>query len=397
MAKSSFQGLSLIRKDNQKKVISILKNCGNSSCTQLSAALKLSNVALYNIMEDLRKKNIVKAMSDKSTIVGRKPSLYALNELFGLFAVVDYSSAKIKIDIFDINGNRMLSKETDERYLLSIDDVNESIDILKSMLKNKTLQGLPLKAICVSTPGRIDKNTGYFRIAAKFKDCEHINLYKIFSENFDCAVDVKNDMHVALIGHKSLEPLASARSALYFHIGESAGATLYINGEIYEGENGYAGEFGSVTDFSERALITQISLGSMVMQYIRRTLDSGSREKMSNLGNIVDFSKENFIERYLDNDETALDIADRSAKLLAIAISNLIVMLDLSTVIINGDLRLLGDKYLNALNDYVHANIFSKTTECCFSPLGDKAILLGAAETAVQTGIYAALDQPTDE
>ena len=396
MAKSSFQGLSLIRKDNQKKVISILKNCGNSSCAQLSATLNLSNVALYNIMEDLRKKNVVKAMSDKSTIVGRKPSIYALNELFGLFAVVDYSGTKIKTDVFDINGKSLLSEETEERYILSIDDVYESISTLKTMLKSKSLQGLPLKSICVSTPGRMDKNTGYFRIAAKFKDCTNINLYKIFSENFDCAVEVKNDMHVALIGHKSVEPLASARSALYFHIGESAGATLYINGEIYEGENGYAGEFGSVTDFSERALITQISLGSMVMQYIRRTLDSGSREKMLNLGNIVDFSKENFVERYLNDDETALDIADNSAKIFAIAISNLVVMLDLSTVIINGSLSLLGDKYLNALNGYVHANVFSKTTKCCFSPLGDKAILLGAAETAVQAGIYAALDQPDE-
>ena len=94
MAKSSFKGLSLIRKDNQKKVVSILKKYGNASCAQLSSTLNLSNVALYNIMEDLRQKNIVKAMSDKSTIVGRKPSIYALNESFGLFAVVDYSSAK---------------------------------------------------------------------------------------------------------------------------------------------------------------------------------------------------------------------------------------------------------------------------------------------------------------
>ena len=200
-------------------------------------------------------------------------------------------------------------------------------------------------------------------------------------------------MHVALIGHKSIKPFTSVRSALYFHIGESAGATLYINGEIYEGENGYAGEFGSTTDFSEHALIPQISLSSMAMRYVRRTLDSGSREKMLELGNIVDFSGENFVEKYLQGDETALDIADNSAKILAIAISNLVVMLDLSTVIINGNLSLLGDKYLDAVNEYVHANVFSKTTKCCFSPLGDKAILLGATEIAVQTGIYAALEQ----
>lgn len=393
MAKSSFKGLSLIRKDNQKKVVSILKKYGNASCAQLSSTLNLSNVALYNIMEDLRQKNIVKAMSDKSTIVGRKPSIYALNESFGLFAVVDYSSAKIRINVFDINGENLISEETDERYILSIDDVYESISILKSMLKNKKLLGLSLKAICVSTPGRINKNTGYFWVAAKFKDCANINLHKIFSENFDCAIDVKNDMHVALIGHKSIEPFASVRSALYFHIGESAGAALYINGEIYEGENGYAGEFGSMTDFSEHALIPQISLSSMAMRYVRRTLDSGSREKMLELGNIVDFSGENFVEKYLQGDETALDIADNSAKILAIAISNLVVMLDLSTVIINGNLSLLGDKYLDAVNEYVHANVFSKTTKCCFSPLGDKAILLGATETAVQTGIYAALEQ----
>ena len=68
-------------------------------------------------------------------------------------------------------------------------------------------------------------------------------------------------------------------------------------------------------------------------------------------------------------------------------------MLDLSTVIINGNLSLLGDKYLDAVSEYVHSNVFSKTTKCCFSPLGDKAILLGATETAVQTGIYAALEQ----
>lgn len=396
MAKSSFQGLNLIRKDNQKNVISILKNCGSSSCTQLSSALSLSSVAMYNIMDDLRKKNIVKAMSDSNASIGRKPSLYTLNDLFGLFAAVDFSYAKIRFVFFDINGKRVFSHETEERGLLSVDDVYETIEEIKSALKNNNPHDLRLKCISIATPGRINRSTGYFWKAAKFKDCEHINLHKIFSESFNCPVEVKNDMYAALIGHKGTEPFSSARSALYFHVGNAAGAALVINGEIFEGENGYAGEFGSVTDYSDRTIITQISLGSMVMQYIKSTLESGSRDKLSLLGNIVDFTVENFVDKYLGNDETALNIADRSARIFAVTISNLVVMLDISTVIINGNLALLGDKYLKTLNEYVNNNEFSKKTICYFSPLREDATLLGLAEISVQSGIYAALDQPAE-
>lgn len=386
MAKSSFQGLSLIRKDNQKKVISILKAGGSCSCAQLNKTLPFSSVALYNVMDDLVKKNIVKSVADNKSNVGRKPSLYALNERFGLFAGVDYSSPRIKIDIFDIYGNSLISEQTDERFYLSIDDVKYSIDRLSSLLESKNLCDLQIKAVCICTPGRIDKETGYFWKAAKFIDCTKINLFNMFREKFDCPIVVKNDMHIALIGHKNIEPLNTTNSALYYHISESAGATLYINGEIFEGENGYAGEFGSVTDYDDTPLITEISLGSMIRRYLNL---SSSPEN----NKLIDQSRDEFIQKFLADDENVVKTVDQAAKMLAVSISNIVVMLDITTVIINGNLSLLGDKYLERLNKYLNQNEFSKKTRCYFSPLKEKANYYGLVETAIQTGIYAALDE----
>ena len=332
MVKASFQGLTLIRKQNQFKILSLLKN-GSCSCSQLAETLNLSNVAIYNIMNDLAKRKITLSVTGVDNNIGRKPSMYMLNEKFGLFVCVDFSKRAINISIFNIYGKILAQRIMEERELFSLKDIEDAADAIEEMLQDKPFNKLELKCICICTPGRTDKKTGYFIAAARFLDFKNINLYNIFHNRFNCLTIVKNDMFFELTGHKSSNLLSPSNSALYLHIDLSLGAALYINGEIYEGDHGFAGEFGSTIMTNSFPINHELAINFMVTEYNRILLENNPDAKPIN--------EDMFISLFMSGNELADKLVRHSSEVLAYAVNNILIILDVSSVILNGNTRVL--------------------------------------------------------
>ena len=378
MAKSNFQDLNRIRRKNQMDIFSLLRK-GEQSCVSLTESLNISKVAIYSVIDDLLGQNIIRIQSDQSSKIGRKPSLYSLNADFGLFAAVDFSEKYIAVDLFDIFGNVVEHQNAKNDNYLDKQDVYAVVDLLRDMERRRCNANYPLRCICIATPGRINRDTGYFWIAARFIDPKEINLEKIFTEAFDCRVIVKNDMNMAAIGINNHPDLIDIPNSLLLHIGSGIGAALFLNGKCYEGEHNAACEFGSTFLFNRESIISKLSYGKLVSDYMQIKGEA--------------ISEEGFAELYLQNDETVEKIFDEYIATLSVAINNILVMLDISTVIFSGSICSFGEKFLDRLqNHYLRASHFLVQPHCMFSPLGDNAILAGCIETALTSGIKHILD-----
>lgn len=378
MAKSNFQDLNLIRRKNQMDIFSLLRK-GEQSCVTLTESLNISKVAVYSVMEDLLGLNITKMQSDQSSKIGRKPAIYSLNAQFGLFAAVDFSKKYISVDLFDIFGKVVEHRNAKNGDYLDKSDIYDVVKILREMTNKHCNDNFPLRCICIATPGRINKSTGYFWIAARFRNPTEISLEKIFKESFDCSVIVQNDIVLAAIGINNHPDLKNIPNSLLLHIGSSMGAALYLNGKCYEGENNAACEFGSTLLFNREPITSKLSLANLLEKYERITGTSISDEKFKDL--------------FLQGDTTAVQIFDEYIATLSVAINNILVMLDISTVIFSGNICAFGDRFLNRLqNHYLNASHFFARPRCLFSPLGDNAILAGCVETALTVGVKHILD-----
>lgn len=376
MAKPNFNDLNLIRRKNQMSVFSLLRN-GKQSCNSLIKVLDISKVSVYNVLEDLQSLNMIKAQSDQTAKLGRKPTLYSLNVRFGLFAAIDFSQERISVDLFDIFGKVIEHKNAENDLCLDKSDIYAVVKLLREMAAVHCTEESPLRCICIATPGRIDKKTGYFWLAARFKKPQEINLEKIFHEAFDCCVIVKNDLNLAAAGINNHSNMSAVPNSLLLHIGNSIGASLYLNGKCYEGENNAACEFGSTLLFDGAPLTSKINLGTLLSEYQEIT------------GTPI--TLERFIESYRQSDPIVEKIFDEYISTLSIAIHNILVMIDISTVIFNGSICRFGDKFLNRLQNHLQSVCFFVQPHCMFSPLGKDAILAGCIETTLTAGINYAL------
>ena len=377
MAKSNFNDLNLIRRKNQLAVLSLLRK-ERQSCVTLKNSLNISSVAIYSIIDDLLEKKLIKIESDQSAKIGRKPALYSLNAEFGFFAAVDFSQRFITAYLLDIFGNIVAQKSANNKTLLDKSDIFNLVHILQELVDEYCSEQSPLRCICVATPGRIKKDTGYFWIAARFINPTEINMEEIFRETFDCPIVVKNDITISSIGINTYPSIAHIPNALLVHIGEGLGAALFLEGKNYEGENNAAGEFGSMMLLNHKGITSQFAISYVLEKY---SPDNP-------------ISEEEFCRIYKNGDPRAEELMDEYISMLSVFINNILVILDISTVILSGSICSFGEKFLNRLQDnYLHSSHFLTQPRCIFSPLGDNAILVGCMETAFNTCISQILEE----
>ena len=376
MEKSNFNDLNLIRRKNQLAVLSLLRK-DRQSCVTLKNSLNISSVAIYNILDDLLEKRLIKIESDQSAKIGRKPALYSLNAEFGFFAAVDFSQRFITAHLLDIYGNVVAQKSANNGHLLDKSDVLDLIHILQELKAAHCSEKSPLRCICISTPGRVKKDTGYFWIAARFINPTEINMENMFREYFDCPIIVKNDISLASIGINAHPSTEHIQNALLVHVGEGLGAALFLNGKNYEGENNAAGEFGSTLLLDHKGITSRFSIDYVLKQY--------SPDKP--------ISEKEFARIYINGDPRAEELFDEYTSMLSVFINNILVILDISTIILSGNICTFGEKFLNRLqNTYLHSSHFLTQPRCIFSPLGERAILVGCMETAFNASILQILE-----
>ncbi len=384
MRKNRFRGLSLIRKQHQLKVLSILQR-RDSTCPSLAKHLGLSKVALYRIAEELLTKDLIKVTDPVKTSIGRHPTKISLNENFGYFAAVDFSPRCFKIIIFDIVG-KILAEHTAEAVdIITLSDIQKTTVILQDMWKSLGYPDESLKQICICTPGRIDQATGYFWMAARYENAESINLHQLFSEAFPCNVVVKNDMQLALVGYTSYIEQHRIKDLLFLYLGSGVGAALYLNGQAHNGATDTAGEFGSSLDFEGNSLSQRITLFGLCGQYT----------ELKQLPTRISPAK--FVELFKGHDPLAMELAAKAAKALAIAINNLITVIDIPVVLLSGDTCDLGDEFAAMVTENLRMPHFYNPPQCIFMNNGRKSMLDGCIKTAINSCFENILDELLEE
>jgi predicted NBD/HSP70 family sugar kinase len=388
MQKNPFLNQNNIRFQNQLKVFSLLKE-GDYSCSDLAKKLNLSNTALANIIEDLVSCNIAKISTNiKSKIMGRKPIMYELNPDFGLFVVIDMIKRDIEIQVCDLKRNILKKIVLPEILYIDEQTINLIIKTLKNILNSEECKGKPLQVICIGTPGKIDQNSGCFLFAPRFIDYKEVSLKKIFEENFDTLILIKNDVKLALSGECTFGLTKEIQNAIFLYIDYNHGGALLLNGNILEGEHGFAGEFGEMREIGNknfRYTSHSISISGMIIEIKHRLLDCNVSHMLSNQD---DFSVHELTKLYNDNDTMVCDVVNNAAICTGILINNLISILDISNVIIYGRIRYFGERYLNVINETIKT--YSDNTidmKINFSKLENQATIIGGISNAIDTCI----------
>lgn len=275
---------------------------------------------------------------------------------------------------------------------------NASVDTdLTNMrsLAHNLLQREQLAAIGVSFGGPVDATTGTVRLSHHVKGWENIPLREILEAEFGVPVSVDNDANVAALGEHRFGAGQGYESLLYITVSTGVGGGWILNGRLWRGAEGMAGEIGHMVVVpsgplclcGKRGCVERLASGPYIAQQAREWLGSkperGQVLRALSGENLDAITGQIVSHAAAQGDELAIDALTQAGWALGMAIGNVANLMNPQRFVLGGGVTASGDHFWETIRRVaretalpeVHFDIVPAT-------LGDEAPLWGAVALA---------------
>jgi glucokinase len=209
-------------------------------------------------------------------------------------------------------------------------------------------------------------------------------------------VFLENDVRAAALSEHKLGAGRGYESILAVFVGSGVGGGIVIDGRLYHGAHGGAGEIGHMVvraggprcGCGRFGCLEALAARDAVARYVIRDVERGGRTALTEIlaGNLRALTSRDLAIAIAAEDAVAIRAARRSARYVGVAIGGVVNILDPGAVVIGGGIaQALGQRYVEWAAEVAQRQILASAARAMpivASQLGDDAGLLGAALTA---------------
>jgi len=258
-----------LKLNNLTKILDFLKKNDVVVKSTLARELGLSVVTISKICDDLADAGIVEYTTERESTGGRKPLGIRLVRDSRYIIALDLSEKEqAYTGILDLNYREIAGTRFEIPGTWGISDfltaLQSHLEPLRRDIPEEKIMGM-----CVSIPAIFNPGNGII------EECNNPlfinqNMIQRISTVFPGKIIMENDANLAALGHFHQNRV---ENLLYIHFTEGIGLGIILNGEIYRGHAGYAGELAymGVPDFEGNWCTVEKALSE---QYLVRCLES---------------------------------------------------------------------------------------------------------------------------
>jgi glucokinase len=315
----------------------------------------------------------------------------------GVLCGVDIGGTKCSIALID-EGGMILDKIYTCAHLE--EDENGMVDMVaghvKEILKRNRVKQSDLPAIGVGCAGHIRHSDGVIITTSNMKGFHNYPLRKALQSHFEIPVLLDNDANAQAYGEYRFGAGQGYDDMIFVTISTGIGAGIVINGKLYRGMTGTAGEFGHtivepdsdlVCTCGNRGCIMACACGMALPYLFEKKLKEGLKSKL-NMPPNFNISKINgqTLKKGLDMDDPlSKAVISDSAYYVGIGLYNLFQTLNPPLIALGGGLTNWGIFYL----DRIKETFYSLARDMIFDPIeivisdivGDAGVIGAAALT----------------
>lgn len=301
-----------------------------------------------------------------------------------MYIGIDIGGMSIKAGIVNENGDILAKcavttpKKDNEAFL------NAMLESINKAVEEAGIQKSDIKAIGIGNPGVVDRDKGIL------SEATNIGFSNVPAREFlqkhlgDIPVLVENDANCAALGE--YYKAESSQNFIFITLGTGVGGGIIINGKLYLGTNGAAGELGHVVTHTNGR---QCGCGrkgcwetyASVTGLIQTTKEH--RNEIKSLSPDEEISGRTVFDLARKSDKDAERIRDMWIEEVAIGIVDMVNIFQPDQIIIGGAISKEGDTILLPIIDYVNKNAFCaeilSKPKIQISKIGGDAGIIGAA------------------
>jgi glucokinase len=259
-------------------------------------------------------------------------------------------------------------------------------------LREDKRAGGRVAAIGVGIPGLVNRKTNRIEVMPNLPALSEIDIRTELERETGLPVSLDNDANAAAYGELQSGAARGRQDVFFITLGTGIGAGLIINGRIYRGAAGFAGEFGHMTIDPEGIECACGNVGCLETiasgpNIVRRTRERLYRDRTSSLSRLAiprdrEFTAEDIARAAQDGDEMAQVMMERTGMFLGIAIAAVINLLNVEMVVMGGGVMEAGDLILKPTIKETRRRAFPPSFNSCeivIAKLGSSAGMIGAA------------------
>lgn len=288
----------------------------------------LNKSTVSALVNELLEEELIYESGPGESSGGRRPVLIYFNKVAGYAIGIDIGVNYILSVLSDLKGNILFEKNQlilDTSYTVVIDLVKQMIH---SLMEEMPVSKYGIVGIGLGVPGIIN-NDGAVLLAPNL-GWSNISLKREIEEEFTLPVIIENEANAGSYGEKQFGAGQNFQNIIYVSAGIGIGVGIILDGELYKGKNGFAGE-----------------MGHMIINVNGKQCRCGSKgcweayaseHALLNITNQKFLSLEKLIELAEKNDKSALNLFEEVGSFLGFGINNIVNTFNPEQVIVGNRL-----------------------------------------------------------
>lgn len=302
----------------------------------------------------------------------------------------------------DFGGTHLRAAIVDEAGTIAarneIDTPERREDVLEPVLEllertARAADGRP-DACCIASAGLIDAKRGRVIISPNIPGFRGLEIGEPAGERLGMPVYLENDASAAALGEHRFGAGRDFEQLVHLTLGTGIGGGLVLDGRLYRGARGFAGEVGHMIVDAQgpecacgsRGCLEALASGTAFARRAKRLVESGRSPALAKLVGGEEPSGEHLQAAAQQGDALSEAEIRNAGHYLGLGIGSLINILNPEAVTFSGGLLAMGEMYFEPMRKALAAMAYGPTSGVAirFSELGDDAGLLGAAAVAFE-------------
>ena len=380
-----------LRVNNERVLLERLRLSGAASRAELARVTGISKPTVSAALGNLEKAGLVRETGEMTVTAGRGRSavLYEVNPTAGYVVGIDIGRSRIRVALADLEGAICGRREVPNDVDSATGPepiVATATQLAREVVAEAGLDWSRVVHTVVGTPGVFDPASNEVRYAGSLPGWGRTGVVDSLREELGGSLSVHNDANLAALGEYVFGAGQDCPLLVFLMVGTGIGAGIVVDGKLFAGANGAAGEVGYLP-FPGAEAKTEPS--SQEPYYQRGMLDAAAGGSAvtalaAAAGMSVSGGPKQVFDAARAGDPVALDAVRAEATRLAHAVAAIAAMLDPALVILGGGVGHNADLLLDPIYESL-ATLTPLRPPIVPSSLGGDAVLIGAIATALGT------------
>lgn len=308
-----------------------------------------------------------------------------------LCGAIDLGGTKVRALVADLAGR-------DYGYDLRRSDTERGLDAVLATMAESLATAASRAGVAVgdlsgagiASPGAIDVARGIVAGAPQLPGWRDVPLVRLMSERLGVPVTLENDASAAALGEHRYGAGKGTQHMLYFTVSTGIGGGIIVDGRLYTGASGAAGELGhmiidmksaATCPWCERGCLEALASGTAIARRGEALVASGEAPVLAKLREAEGEVTSEMMNRAMQTgDGACVEVFREAGRYMGIGLANYVNIFNPQAIVVGGGVSRSGPDFIDSAREkmYVHAiRAVSKDVRLELAGLGERSGLMG--------------------